>query len=145
MKDIMIKITGRTLSALPVNPQDPNNENSQIEFVTSGQYSQRGGITKISYDETELSGMEGLKTQIIISGNKLKMTRKGPGFEDTTMEFEEGKRYEGMYATPYGNIGMELLTNSVSIDDSSKISIDYSLSLKGFLESHNQLEIEVLQ
>ncbi len=141
----MLKITGKTLSAFPVNPDDPNNENSTIEFLTPGKFSSRGGITRISYDETELSGMDGCKTQITISGDKLKMKRSGIGLEDTCMEFEKGKRFESQYRTPFGDISMELLTNSISCEDPEKISIDYSLSLKGIVESHNQLEIEVLQ
>ena len=150
MKDIMLKITGKTISARPVNPDDPENKNNTIEFVTQGKYSSRGGITRISYGETELSGMEGCKTQITISGDKLKMQRSGVGLaNDTTMEFEKGKRYEGQYATPYGNIGMEILTNSIDLGDpkeaNHKISIDYSLSLRGIVESRNKLEIEVLQ
>lgn len=145
MKDIMLKITGKTISAFPVNPDDPKNENNTIEFMTPGKYSSRGGITRISYEETELSGMQGCKTQITISPGKMKMTRVGNGIDDTCMEFEQGKRYESYYSTPFGKIGMELLTNSICLDDPSKISIDYSLSLKGIVESHNQLEIEVLQ
>lgn len=146
MKDIMLKITGKTLSALPKNPDDPNNENNTIEFMTRGTYTSRGGITRIAYDETELSGMEGCKTQITISNGKLRMQRTGKDLPmNTIMEFEPGKRYEGLYETPYGNIGMEILTNKLSLDDPSKISIDYSLSLKGIVESRNELNIEVIQ
>ena len=145
MRDILLKITGKTLSAFPVNPDDPKNQNSTIEFVTTGKYSSRGGITRITYDETELSGMEGCRTQLTISGEKLKMIRSGRGIEGTCMEFEKGKRFESLYRTPFGNICMELLTNNISCENPEKISIDYSLVLRGIVESHNQLEIEVLQ
>ena len=143
MKDIMLKITGKTVSVLP-KPDDKEKDNT-IEFVTSGKYASRGGITRISYDETELSGMEGVKTQITISGEKLKMQRISPNAQDTIMEFEKGKRYEGLYATPYGNIGMEILTNDIEFKGDDKIKIDYSLSLKGLIESRNELDIEVIQ
>ena len=146
MKDIMLKITGKTLSALPKNPDDPDNENNTIEFMTPGKITSRGGITRISYDETELSGMEGCKTQITITGEKLKMQRVGKAIPmGTVMEFEKGKRYEGLYQTPYGNVNMEILTNNIDIDANSKISINYSLALQGIVESNNQLEIEVIQ
>ena len=151
MKDIMLKITGKTISALPKNPDDPNNQNNTIELVTAGKYSHRGDITRISYDESDLSGMEGCQTQITINGNKLKMQRSGANlnFDSMTeMEFEAGKRYEGEYVTPYGNIGMEILTNQINLEGEEspqKISIDYSLTLKGIVESRNKLEIEVLQ
>lgn len=117
--------------------------------MTAGKCSSRGGITYITYDETEISGMAGCKTSITLNGDHLKMTRKGAvGTMDTIMEFEEGKRYEGVYPTPYGNIGMELLTNQIHFEKKEegpqKISVDYSLTLKGIVESHNQIEIEVL-
>lgn len=149
MKDIMLKITGKTLSALPANPADPENKHNTIEFLTSGKLSSRGGITRISYDESELSGMEGCRTHITISKGKLRMQRSGKNMESTVLEFEAGKRYEGSYATPYGSIGLELLTNSIDIGDpakeNNKIQIDYSLTLKGIVESRNTMEIEVLQ
>ena len=146
MKDIMLRITGKTLSAYPKNPDDPENKNSTIEFLTHGQMASRGGITKILYDETDISGMAGCKTQIIISGQKLKMQRTGKDLpHGTTMEFEEGKRYKGLYETPYGSVTMEILTNAVNVDNPEKISVDYSLSLQGILESRNALEIEVIQ
>ncbi len=151
MKDIMLKITGRTVSALPINPEDPQNKNSAIEFMTSGKISTSGEVTEIFYEESEFSGMEGCETHITISGGKLCLRRSGNNKEldPTVLEFEEGKRYEGYYPTPYGNVGLELLTNRIDFGDpkkaNNKISIDYSLSLKGLVESRNTIEIEVLQ
>ena len=137
MKDIMLKITGRVL--------DGENEVEPMEFITEGRYYSRGGITRIVYEESELSGMEGCQTFITFSGGKVKMNRKCPGRKsETQMEFEAGKRYEGLYETPYGPIGMELLTNSISMDG-RKLSIDYDLSLRGLLESRNSLDIEILE
>ena len=145
MKDIMLKITGKTLSAMPKLPEDKKLDNT-VEFVTTGKMASRGGITRITYDETELSGMEGCKTQITISGEKLKMQRSGKALaNDVVMEFEKGKRYEGLYETPFGSIGMEILTNSIKLSGENKISIDYSMSLKGLVESRNTLDIEVIQ
>lgn len=146
MKDIMLKITGKTLSAIPANPDDPNNEQNTVEFITAGKMVSRGGVTRISYDETELSGMEGCKTQITISSDKLKMQRVGKMLPSgTCMEFEKGKRYHGSYATPYGNVAMEILTNNINVEDTSNISINYSLSIQGIIESNNELKIEVMQ
>ncbi len=146
MKDIMLKITGRTISALPKRPDDIEDNDDVIEFMTPGKISSRGGITRISYDETELSGMEGYKTMITIMNQKLKMQRSGKDLVGgTVMEFEEGKRHQGLYETPYGNIGMEILTNSVNIENENKFSVDYSLSIQGLIESRNKLDIEVIQ
>jgi len=134
----MLKITGSI----------QGEEETKIEFITAGTMKSRGNISFISYEESEISGMEGVVTSLTISADKVKMKRLGRGLDETVMEFEKGKRHNGLYATPYGNIGMELLTNDIKNvrkdDEISKLSIDYDLSLKGIAESRNILEIEIL-
>lgn len=134
----MLKITGRIRG----------DEDTTIEFITAGTMKSRGDISYICYEESEISGMEGVTTSLSIGPDKIKMRRLGKGLDETVMEFEKGKRHSGLYATPYGNIGMELLTNdikNVKKDDClSKLSIDYDFSLKGIAESRNTLEIEIL-
>lgn len=145
MKNIMLKITGKTIFAHGPNIKPETSQEDTIEFTTAAALASRGGITRITYDETELSGVEGCKTMITINGQKLKMQRSGRDLPSgTIMEFEEGKRYHGLYETPYGNIGMEILTNSVNFESENKISVDYSLSLQGLVESRNKLDIEVI-
>jgi len=151
MKDIMLKITGRQI------PRDSNpltklmteaDRDDAIEFITPGTISTEGNTTYICYDETAISGMEGCKTSLTIKSGKVTMTRSGEKLQETIMEFEKGKRYQGLYSTPYGSVAMELLTNDVSglmlEDDIQKLSIDYDISLKGFAESRNTLDIEVI-
>ena len=108
MKDIMLKITGKTVR------QDEGREKHEdiMEFVTAGQLFHRGSTTFIKYPESELSGLEGCTTSLIITKDKVKMRRSGNALAaDTEMEFKKGERFYGMYETPYGPIGMELLTN----------------------------------
>jgi len=135
----MLKITGNQYSG---------KDSDRIEFMTSGTLSTDGRITYISYDETELSGMEGYKTNLTIEPGSITMSRSGKDQDDTIMCFEKGRRYHGIYSTPYGSIGMELLTNDVTgympDGEVSKLSIDYDISLKGLSESRNTLEIEII-
>ncbi len=146
MKDIMLKITGKTVR------QDEGSETHEdvMEFMTAGQLYSRGTTTFIKYPETELSGMEGCTTSLIITKDKVKMRRTGsPLNVNTEMEFKKGERFYGMYETPYGPIGMELLTNDVTgLQDAGegrqKLSIDYHISLRGFMESRNKLDIEIM-
>ena len=145
MKDIMLKITGKTVT------QEEGSEKHEdvMEFITAGQLYRRGTTTFIKYPESELSGMEGCTTKLIITKDKVKMRRSGnPMVADTEMEFKKGERFYGMYETPYGPVGMELLTNDVSglTDDGAgrqKLSIDYHISLHGLMESRNKLELEI--
>lgn len=130
---------------MPKQPQ----EDEPVEFITEGQMSRRGDITLLSYEETPLSGMEGCKTHITITPGKIKMKRVGKEIgKETIMEFEEGKRYTGLYSTPFGDIDMEVLTNKISIDDSivgnrKKYSVQYDIALKGLLEATKSFDVEV--
>ena len=65
---------------------------------------------------------------------------------DTVMEFQKGKRYEGMYETPFGAFQMEILTNHVENRlHEGVLDIDYAISLKGLVETHSQLNITILE
>ena len=64
------------------------------------------------------------------------------------MVFKKGQRYSGTYQTPFGPVGMEILTNDVrgsALDeDGGKLSTDYSISLKGLHEGRNILNITLM-
>ena len=135
MKDIILKIK----------------DNEGIEFTTVGRLYSKGTTTLIQYEETDLSGMEGCTTSLTITPNRVRMKRTGENIKlGTEMIFEPGRRVKGLYATPYGNFGMEILTNHISgnhpmFEDPGKLSIDYSISLKGLFDGHKTLDIEVLK
>jgi len=147
MKDIMLKITGKTVT----ENVDKEEQEDVVEFVTEGKLFQRDDAMMISYPESDLSGMEGWTTYLTFKGNRIKLKRSSSeGSEpNTEMEFEPGVRYDGKYETPYGSLNVELLTNSISpfIEDEQgnrKMTIDYSVCLHGFTESRNTLDIEIL-
>lgn len=146
MKDIMLKITGKTVKQI----NDQESHEDVIEFVTEGKLYRKGQTTYVSYMESELSGVEGCKTSLTISDGKVKMKRSGkPLGIPTVIEFEKGKRFKGLYDTPFGSIGMEVLTNNITIfpdreDGKDHLSIDYNVSLRGVTESRNKLDIEIM-
>jgi len=144
MRDIILKITGKTESVFPKQKEEPD----YFELLTKASLSERGGISYITYDESELSGMKGCKTAITISSEKMKVKRSGEMLSgDTAMEFEKGRHYFGTYETPMGSIPMEILTESfedkVAEDGKRVINANYALSLKGLLEARKTLKIEI--
>ena len=150
MKDIVLKITGKTLSTLPKPPEGTVIDDDPVEFITEGRLSTRGSVTYISYEESPLSGMSGCTTSLTITPKKVKMKRKGEGSDsETVMEFEKGKRHESVYDTPYGPISMEVLADRISGfepvgDNKSSMSIEYAISLRGLMESRKVIDIEVV-
>ena len=143
----MLKITGKTVT----EKLDKEEQEDVVQFVTEGKLVNRGDSMLISYPESELSGMAGYTTYLTIKDDTIKLKRAHKGDDpQTEMEFQTGCRYQGKYETPYGSIAMELLTNKISPftkneDGSSKMTIDYSVSLKGLMESRNELDIEILR
>lgn len=141
MKEIMVKIEGRQIT-------EEAGEDS-MEFVTEAKLYQRGDAMYLIYEESELSGIPGCKTRLRFRGNEVQMKRIGRGAGlGNEMCFEKGKRYKGLYDTPFGAIEMEVLTNklenTLSPEGGGKLDIDYSISLKGLLEGRNKLSITLM-
>ena len=134
MKDIILRIK----------------DNDGVEFTTEGRFYSKGNTTLIQYEESEISGMEGCTTSLTITPSRVRMKRSGENLQDNTeMIFEKGKRLHGIYSTPYGSVPMEVLTNSISglnmpSDERDRLSIDYSISLKGLFDANKTLDIEIL-
>ncbi len=141
MKDIMIRIRGQQAS-------DETGEDF-MEFVTEAKLYKRGEAIYLIYEESELSGIPGCKTRLKLKNGEVQMKRFGQGVgSGNEIRFEKGKRYTGLYETPFGAIEMEVLTNklenTLSEQGDGYIDIDYSISLKGLLEGRNRLNITLM-
>ena len=141
MRDITLKITGKQIYE--------NREEDQMEFVTDGKLYEKNNSIYIMYDETEVSGMKGCTTTIKMTENSLKMRRNGDLGMNTELYFETGKRFNSIYNTPYGPMGIEVLTDYVKNDFDKvsyrgNIAVEYKISMDGIVESQNKLTIEVM-
>ena len=138
MKDVTIKIVGKHIH--------DNIDEEQMELVTEAKMYERNGVLYLLYDESEFTGMEGIKTRLRLEGNSLKLSRSGKMGIDSEMRFEEGKRFANKYQTPMGPIAVEILTNefenTMTYEGIGKLSLDYSMSLKGLTEGRSKLDIE---
>ena len=93
--NVIISIKGKQLYA-ECAPEE-------IELVTAGTMERdgQGGCT-ISYQESELTGLEGTTTRVHIDGGRVTLLREGN--TNSQMVFEEGRRHLSMYETPYGRL-----------------------------------------
>lgn len=141
MKDITIRITGKQCF--------DGKEEDHMEFITDGKLYERGGYTYVTYDESEVSGLEGCKTTLRMKGETVKMKRTDDDGYGTELYFEPGKRFSSTYETPFGIMGLEVLTKSVinSLDTElvkGRIDIEYDVSLGGIAEGKNKLTIDFM-
>ena len=141
MKDITLKIVGTQ------NFDDIEEE--QMEFVTDGRFYARGGRAYIIYDESEVSGMEGCKTTIRVDDRSVRMKRTGLAGFGTELYFEKGKRFSSIYNTPYGPMGIEVLTddvkNELDLEEGrGSEAVQYQVSLEGIAEGKNRITIDIM-
>ena len=141
MRDITLKITGKQIYE--------NREEDQMEFVTEGKLYLKNGAIYMIYEESELAGMAGCKTTLKLCGDTLRMKRIGQAGTGAEMYFEENKRFNSTYSTPYGPMELEILTRSVENQFdmeslSGHVAVCYDVSLQGMAEGKNKLEINVM-
>lgn len=120
-----------------------DNEN-KIEVVSIGTFEKKDNQYIVKYDETELSGMEGTTTTIIIRDNSFSLNREGS--TETQMDFENNKESAILYKTPYGIINMKVFTQEVNInidDNGGELSTIYTLILEGEQKVVTQLSIKI--
>jgi uncharacterized beta-barrel protein YwiB (DUF1934 family) len=140
----MLKIIGN-----PIHEENAPNKKDMVELITEGRFYKKGNSVYLDYDESEFSGMEGCTTSLKITGDTISMQRYADDFGvETAIEFEKGKRFTGLYDTPFGSIEMEVLTNNIRNDithgGEGSLDIDYNISLKGVTEGRSKLSVEII-
>lgn len=120
-RDVLIKISG--LQAM-------DGENDSVEVITTGDYFLKNGRHYVIYDEV-MEGFEGnIRNLLKISPDKLDVCKNG--IANAHMVFEQDRKNLTRYATPMGEMVVEVSTNRISLEeqeDSLKVSVDYSLDI----------------
>ena len=129
-KDVVISIKGMQ--------KYDNTDPDVIELVTEGRLTREGNRDTLSYQESELTGLEGTLTTIQVDGEQITLMRMG---EFTSqMVFQEGRRHLSMYNTPYGAMAIGVNTRHLlaELDDhGGNIEIDYCIEVDHAVASRN--------
>ena len=135
-KDVVISIKG----IQKYEDTDPD----VIELVTEGRLTRVGESYTLSYQESELTGLEGTLTTIQVDGEQVTLMRVG---EFTSqMVFQEGRRHLSMYNTPYGAMAIGVNTRHLLADlndQGGDIEIDYAIEIDHALAGRNVFQIKV--
>lgn len=135
-KEVIISIKGmqKYEGALP----------DAVELVTAGRLSREGKSYTLSYQESELTGLEGTLTTIQVDGEQVTLMRVGEF--NSQLVFQEGRRHLSMYNTPYGAMSIGVHTRHLLADLSDKggnIEVDYSIEVDHSLAGRNVFRIHV--
>lgn len=122
--------------------------NCPIQFMTKGNllYSNPTDAV-ISYTESlQDEATKEITTsdvRLIIGQGSVTMERRG-SFSNT-MVFSPGRRFEGKYMTPYGELPLAVFSRGVQLNIGEKkgaIHLNYQLDLQGAYASTNELHLE---
>ena len=116
-----------------------------IELVTEGVLEQQNDGWKLSYQESDLTGMEGVTTTFRIEPQKITLTRSGTLSSERV--FQEGIVHESLYKVEFGALMISVCASKIStqltkeggtvdlvytieIEQSAAGTIDYHLEIR---------------
>lgn len=125
---------------------DPEPET--LEINTVGTYGERDGRAELSYDETEVTGMEGSRTAVSFAPEQagvVSMIREGA--VSTVLVFEEGKRHHCIYNTPI--MPFEVCVHTMRVEnklsDEGWLDLDYIVEIRGAQAERTKFRMEILK
>ena len=137
MKEVVLSIQGKQKYA----DQEPE----VIELVTGGTMEFVDGGWNISYEESALTGLEGVTTTFRVEPDKVTLTRTGK--LNSQMIFQKGVPHESLYQMEFGALMITVeatfmyfdiipeggtidLSYAISIENSEAGMIDYHLDIR---------------
>ncbi len=137
-KPVIISVRGTQQS-------NPEEKEDVMELVTQGVLSgsQEEGYV-LSYQESELTGLEGTTTTFLVEKDKITLRREGS--INSEMIFQVGQRHLCLYETPYGGFMLGVNTQRAwsDLDQSGgSLSIRYIMEVENERVGENSFEIHV--
>ena len=121
-----------------------------VQFMTKGVLSTlREGGWLLTYQETQTEDEDSpaitSDIALMMTPKQVTMTRSGP-FRNM-MVFSKGRRFEGIYSTPYGEMPMAVFAREVEsgyAEGRGSLHLKYDLEFQGMLASVNELHMEFI-
>jgi len=122
-RDVVLSIRGRQTYA--------DAEPEVIELVTEGTMEFRSGGWDISYQESALTGLEGVTTTFRVEPDKIILRRTGK--LQSEMVFQEGVSHDSLYQMAFGALMMTVKATFVFFDiveDGGTIDLTYTIDIE---------------
>lgn len=136
MRDVIISITGVQ--------NDPNGGKDSVELVTTGQYGIENDEIRFTYEESELTGLDGTRTTFTISPMGVVLRREGS--LNSEMVFQQGRKNFFLYETPYGSATMGVDTRRIDTqldEHGGNLELDYDIDFNHTPMGRNKFKINV--
>lgn len=125
--------------------QITDDDKSETELVTSGNFNFENGKYTVSYLDSEATGFEGSETKVTVMNNEIAtITRRGTSISDLTIE--PGKKHHCYYATPYGEMAVGIFTHKIEnnlSENGGKLYMKYTIDINTSYVSDNEIILNV--
>ena len=138
LKDVWISINS-------IHSYDQEDGDS-LEFSTDGHYYFDGENGCFTYMETDVTGLEGTRTSVLVMPDQVVVDRDG--MITSRMIFREGLRDAFQFSTPYGAATMGIDTRRIRhhMDEAGgKVEIDYVVDMEHAVVARNKFSITIQQ
>ena len=135
-KKVMISVRG--------TQEFENQDDEVVELLSVGTLSSSGDGYTVSYEETELTGMEGVTTTFDVQKDQIVLRRTGAVV--STMIFQPGRQHESLYDMGFGALLMSVeATHVVSrlSDMGGEFELDYIIRIENQIAGVNSYVIKV--
>lgn len=136
-KKVMLSVKGRQ----SYMDQEPEN----LELVTEGVLEDADGGWRITYAESELTGLSGVETTFFVKGDTVTLTRTGK--LSSQMMFQEGVSQDSLYQMEFGALMLTVCATRVKADLTEKggtIDLSYNISVEhsaaGVIDYHLEIK-----
>ena len=126
----------------------PGQEPDSIELVTAGTMEQIPGGWELSYQESDLTGLDGVMTTFRVEQGRITLTREGR--LRSQMVFQEGVRHESLYQMEFGALMMVVCAKKIVHDLSERggtvdlvYSIEIEQAMAGTVDYH--LDVKLME
>jgi len=108
-----------------------NQEPDTIELVTEGTLEFRDGGWDISYEETSLTGLEGVTTTFRVEPDRIVLTRTGK--LNSQMIFREGEVHDSLYQMEFGALMISVMASTIRANinkDGGTVDLLYAIEIE---------------
>ena len=102
-----------------------------IELVTEGLLEKKDDSWEITYQESHLTGLEGVTTNFSVQPDKIVLTRTGP--LKSQMVFALGEPHESLYQMEFGALLITVCGTKIDYtitDRGGTVDLDYSIEIE---------------
>ena len=119
-------------------------EKQTVQIVTDGKMRREGDTVYLSYEESEMTGMEGTTTTFAVGKDNVVLTRTGA--IQSRMVFETGKKNVGLYDLGFGalTIGVKARRMKSTLGpEGGRLELSYGIEIEESVQGLNSFVIDV--